>query len=229
MTVVEFLGVVASVGLGLLALAWLVLFAPEAAAVGHLQTGVVAFAVASVAAAAAFWYWRRTVERLSLGVAWLCRASVGRLSVRLRERLDPGRVEGGLARYYGRMDVLAADRRTIAAVLGFNFAGWAFSALPLYTSAVALDAEVSVVLALFLVPASGVVTVLPLPGGLGGVELALVGVLAAVGGLALPLAAAVVFLYRICTYWFVLALGAATMAFSATSLADLRVGGDGAK
>jgi len=224
MTVVEFLGVAASVSLGLLSLGWLLLFAPPLPAVGSVRLAVITFAVVAAGAAGAFWYLRTAVERVFLSVTRLLRASVGRLSGRLYRTLDPGRAGTGLARYYRTMDAVVDDRRLVVAVFGFNFLGWVFASLSLYTSALALGVELSVVLALFLIPASGVVTVIPLPGGLGGVEVALVGVLAAFGDLPLALAAAVVVLYRLCSYWFILLLGAVTSAYSAVSFADLGIG-----
>jgi len=76
-------------------------------------------------------------------------------------------------------------------------------------------------LVVFLVPASHLVAVLPLPGGLGGVELVLAGVLAVVLGIDVILAATVTLLYRLWAYWFVLLAGAVASLYAATPVRSL--------
>ncbi|MDY6769730.1 MAG: lysylphosphatidylglycerol synthase domain-containing protein, partial [Candidatus Nanohaloarchaea archaeon] len=54
---------------------------------------------------------------------------------------------------------------------------------------------------LIALPASMIAGYLPLPGGLGGIEVAMAGLLHAVAGAATPVASAAALLYRIFTYW----------------------------
>ena len=65
---------------------------------------------------------------------------------------------------------------------------------------------VSPALAVFLVPMAGLATWLPLPGGLGGVEVALAAGLVAATGVGVGAAAAVAILHRLCAYWAVVAV-----------------------
>ncbi|MDY6780367.1 MAG: lysylphosphatidylglycerol synthase domain-containing protein, partial [Halobacteria archaeon] len=54
---------------------------------------------------------------------------------------------------------------------------------------------------------------MPLPGGLGSVEITLAIVLASLTALSLTQASAVALLYRICVYWFVLVLGGLSLSY----------------
>lgn len=219
-TVAEFISVVASLALAAVAVPVLLVGAPTLAQlrVALLAVGLAAAAVA--AAAVAFWYRRRTVERTVRGTARILQRTVGVLSGRLRAWLAPARAGAGLAHFYDTVDALAAHPATLSRSFGLHLAGWIFSAVPLYTSALALDVRVSFALAFLLVPAGDLVTVLPLPGGLGGTEIALAALLAAVAGLALPRAAAVVLLYRLCSYWFLILVGGVASLFAAARVAD---------
>jgi uncharacterized protein (TIRG00374 family) len=91
----------------------------------------------------------------------------------------------------------------------------------LSASALALDAAVPFGVVLFAVPASLLVDVRPLPGGLGGVEFVLAGMLAALAGLDLGVAAAVTLRYRLCSYWFVVAVGDVAALYSSVPVWDL--------
>ncbi len=74
-------------------------------------------------------------------------------------------------------------------------------------SFLALDRHISILLPLFLIPASGVARVIPLPGGLGGVEVVLGGMIIGLTGLDAGTAGGVVLLYRLLSYWGILVLG----------------------
>jgi uncharacterized protein (TIRG00374 family) len=99
--------------------------------------------------------------------------------------------------------------------------GWLCLAVALSASALALDAAVPFGVVLFAVPASLLVDVRPLPGGLGGVEFVLAGMLAALAGLDLGVAAAVTLRYRLCSYWFVVAVGDVAALYSSVPVCDL--------
>jgi uncharacterized protein (TIRG00374 family) len=86
--------------------------------------------------------------------------------------------------------------------------GWVWFALPLYFAGLAVGEHIDPLIVLFIVPASTLAGLTPSPGGLGGVEAALVALLAALAGLSLPTAAAVAVLYRVASYVFGLAVGA---------------------
>lgn len=75
--------------------------------------------------------------------------------------------------------------------------------------------RVSLALVLLFVPTSDLVDLLPLPGGLGGVEMFMATLIAAPIGTGLALAAGVVLLYRLHSYWFLILVGAVASVYAA--------------
>ncbi|MUV58986.1 lysylphosphatidylglycerol synthase domain-containing protein, partial [Halogeometricum sp. CBA1124] len=86
----------------------------------------------------------------------------------------------------------------------------------LAVAAAALDVAVPFGAALFVAPASGLVGWSPLPGGSGGIEVAVTAGLAATAGVPVSAAAAVALLYRVCSYWVVVVVDAAAAGLLAT-------------
>jgi len=220
--VAEFLSLVASLVLGLLGVAVLLSSSASVPELRWLGVGVVVVGAALAALSFVVWFRRRHVTLGLTGVARLLGPRVGRISPALGERLRPERVDASLRRYYETFDAVVRDRRAVLYAFALSQVGWVLFTLPLYTSALALGVRVPIALVLFLVPATGLAAVVPLPGGLGGVEVALAGLLAVLAGFDLPTAGAVVILFRLCSFWFfVLACGiAASMA--AVNVGELR-------
>lgn len=162
-------------------------------------------------------YRRRAVGLAVHGLARLCRLTLGRLSARVAHATAPQRVGGALVRYYHTLDTVAGDRRALSIATGFVLLGWICFAVPLYAAAVAIGVTFPLVAALFLVPASGIATMVPLPGGLGGYEVVLTGAIVALVGAEAAAAAAVVLLYRLCSYWFLLLVGGLATAHASTA------------
>lgn len=214
-TVGEALALAGSVSLAVLGAAGV---AASASAVDYrvLAASVLLAAGTLLAAVAVVLYRRRWVARLVHGLARLLAGTVGRVSIRVRRVSDAARVDAALDRYYGTLDSVAGDRQALAAAVGFTLVGWVCFALPLYTTALAIGVELPLFLAFFLVPASGLTTAFPLPGGLGGYEVALAGVLVVVVGAAPGAAAAAVLLYRLWSYWLLLLVCGVGTAFAAT-------------
>jgi len=205
--VAEVLNLVASFGLAFAGLAYLALATPVSPEMRSVQLGVVVAAVLLGSLVAVLWYRRGAVERAVGGVAFLLRSTVGRVSVRVRRATDRTAVTAGIDRYYATFAQVRGDRRRVALAGAFTLAGWVAFAVPLYASFLALDYHVPLALALFAVPVGGLATAFPLPGGLGGVEVALAAVLAVLTGVAVVELAAVVLLYRLASYWFMVLLG----------------------
>lgn len=225
-TVNQFLTQIASLVLALVGVAYLLAFAPHVPGLGLLRIGVPVVAVGLLASAAAFWTRRDAVAVVVRGVARLLQRTVGRLSARLEAALAPGRVGAELDRYYGTIDAVAGERRSILAAAGLVQVGWLLSAVPLYTGALALGVRLPVALVLFVAPVSGLAALVPLPGGLGGFEAVLAGILVVLTGLELASVAAIVVLYRLCSYWFVLLVGSVAVAYGATTVRELGAGSD---
>lgn len=219
--VADFLSLAASVLVAVVGLLYLLVGAPPSPTVRTLQAGVL-FAVGGLLAlAAVFRYRQSAVTHGVRGITRLVRRTAGRLSPRIDGALAPERVDAGLERFYETFDAVTGDRRALAEAFALVLAGWLLFAVPLYTSALAVGVRLPPALTLFLVPAAGVTTAVPLPGGLGGFELVLGGVLVALTAVPVPEAAAVVLLYRLCSFWFTLLVGGAVLAAGTDSLADL--------
>ncbi|ELZ20324.1 hypothetical protein C475_21162 [Halosimplex carlsbadense 2-9-1] len=222
-TVVELVNIAASMGLAGVGLG-VILLTSDGPITPLFAALLVGFAVAVVAlgGAALLVYSRRAlVERLVLRAAGAGRATVGRLSARARTALAAERVAATFGTYYAAFDRALADRAEVRRAAVFSLAGWALFLAPMYTSFRAIGEPVSYALVLFVVPVLSLVNVVPLPGGLGGFEVALAAVVVALVGLDLPAATAGVFLYRLSNYWFVVLLGGLAAGWVSTRLADV--------
>lgn len=106
--------------------------------------------------------------------------------------------------------------RTLAVVLVFDFLGQVAVSVALWAAAWALGVPVPLVGAMVAVPIARFGAVSPTPGGVGGVEIALAGTLAAVTGVTVVQASAAAILYRGVGFWTPMVPGgvaAATVAF----------------
>jgi uncharacterized protein (TIRG00374 family) len=102
---------------------------------------------------------------------------------------------------------IADDRWALAHALAYAYLGWIFFALPLYFAGLAIGADLTLLLVFFIVPASTLAGLVPSPGGLGGVEAALLVLLIGLGGLGQAPALAAALLYRVESYVFGLVAG----------------------
>lgn len=115
-------------------------------------------------------------------------------------------------RFLDAARTVGEDRTNAAAALAAACLGWAATAGTLYFSAGAIGADISVSAAAVVVTVSGVGSILPLPGGLGGVEVALVAALDLLAGVPTVPAAATTLLYRAMTFWLPLAVSGTGLA-----------------
>lgn len=208
----------ASVGLVLVAqrgggrLAWLVGIA------------VVVLATTLVSLALLVQFRRGALRRLVGLVALAGQATVGRVSGRAHAALSPGAITSRIDRFAGAIDAIADRPRTVATAFALHATGWTLAAGALSAALLALGRPDLVALAPLLVPTAGLIAMLPLPGGLGGVEVALTALLVEVGDIAAAVAAAAVLLYRLAAYWFVVAVGATALGVLAIGWAAERDG-----
>lgn len=147
-------------------------------------------------------------------VGWKRQGLVERLLVtvtkplaRRTDRIDSEDLCERLDEFYGHVDHIAASRGQLARTLVYAYVGWLFFAAPLYFAAQTLGHSISPLLVLFIVPASSLAGIVPTPGGVGGVEFALVGLLVALTNFSPELAASIALVYRVTSYWFGLAVG----------------------
>lgn len=212
-SVAELQMLVASMCLAVAGFGYTLVTIPATGTVRILGVATVIVVAAFATLALVVWYRRRFVERSLLWIAWSLRVTVGRLFIRVHERISPGSISSGTERYYAMIGAVADDRRRTAIAFAWALAGWIAFTIPLVTSALALGVDLPVAVALFLAPAAGIAGLVPLPGGLGGAEIGLTGLLVAVGGLPAPLAAGITLLYRVCTFWFVVFAGGAISTY----------------
>jgi uncharacterized protein (TIRG00374 family) len=221
-TTFAFLNVVASLVLAVAGLAFLV--ATRRGPAGPLlRSTLVAVSVmtALVLALAYLAVYRRSVlESVLLRATTAIQRSVGRVSARVYAGLSRDRVRTMLDAFGESVDRLTSDRRRVAAAVVLSVAGWFFFLLPLYTSFRAIGSPVPFALVVFVVPVVTLFNVVPLPGGLGGFEVALAAVTAALGAVDLPTATAAVFLFRLSNYWFLVLLGGVAATSLSVTVAD---------
>jgi uncharacterized protein (TIRG00374 family) len=184
----------AAVGLGVL------LTRPSLpAATRPLAFGLFGMAVGVPALTGAGWFWRGRV-----------RSGILRLVAPIARRTSRFSVDGVADRIddlYAAFGRVAQDPRALVKAVGFAYVGWVFFAFPLYCAGQALGVAVSPLTVLFVVPASTLAGMVPTPGGLGGVEAALVALLVAVAIESAAVALAVALVYRVVSYWFALGVG----------------------
>lgn len=164
-----------------------------------LAQGLLVMAVGVPAIVAAGWRYR---ERVHGGVLRLV-APVARATDRISVEGVGGRIDDLFAAF----DRIARDRVALVKALTFAYLGWVFFAFPLYFAGQTLGVPVDLLLVLFIVPASTLAGLTPSPGGLGGVEFALVALLVALTPVGTAAALAVALVYRVMSYWFALLVG----------------------
>ncbi|QLH81781.1 lysylphosphatidylglycerol synthase transmembrane domain-containing protein [Halosimplex pelagicum] len=221
-SVFAFLNVVASLVLAVAGLALLV--ATRRGPTGPLLRTVLVAMVAVTAVVLVLTYLavyrRETLEAVALRVAAGLRRTVGRVSARADAALAPERVSDAVAQFGGAVGDLAGDRRGVATTVALAVVGWLCFLLPLYTSFLAIGEPIPYALVVFVVPVVTLLNVVPLPGGLGGFEVALAGVTAALAPVGLPTATAAVFLFRLSNYWFIVLLGGLAAASLSVRVSD---------
>ena len=164
-----------------------------------LVIGLAAIAVGVPLIVLVGWYRRDLIEGAIVGATGPVVRRTDRVTAAgVRERVDG---------FYDQLGRIAAEPRELLVAVTFSFVGWVFFALPLYFAALALSLPLDPLLVIFLVPASSLAGITPTPGGLGGVETALVALVVALTPIAAGPAAALAIAYRATSYWFALAVG----------------------
>ena len=147
-------------------------------------------------------------------LVWRVRDRVTRLIARVLDPLaarvgflDAEGVEERVARFFSLIGDLGERRSWALETIAFAYVGWVFFALPLWLAGRAMGVALPLQLVAFIVPASSMASLVPTPGGLGGVEAAVTGLLVTLAGVPTPTAAAIALLYRVASFWFVLPVG----------------------
>jgi uncharacterized protein (TIRG00374 family) len=167
---------------------------------------VFGFAAVALVVFALLWRYRTAVtDRVASTVAtvpgWFRRGPLGSVSVSEADIAD--RMRG----FFESLELIASDRRGVAVALSLSTAGWVFQAGALVTAFGALGYTLPLDVALFAIPLSNLAGATPLPGGLGGIEAALVALLAPTTGIDAAIVTAAVLLFRVAVYWIPVAVG----------------------
>jgi uncharacterized protein (TIRG00374 family) len=184
---------------GLVGLGYLAATAGISESTEELAAALVGLAVGIPVAVVALWRHREAVQRGVLRV-------VGPVA-RRTPRISADELRGRIERLYASVERITGSRRALLAAVAFAYVGWVFFALPLYLSGLALSLPVPPLVVAFLVPASVIAGSTPTPGGLAAIEGTLVVLLGALTALTAPEALAVTTVYRLTSYWFVVAVG----------------------
>jgi uncharacterized protein (TIRG00374 family) len=127
--------------------------------------------------------------------------------VRRTPRVDLASVRARIDRLVSSLEVIAGARRPLAVAVGFAYVGWVLFTLPLYFAGLALGFPLPLLLVAFLVPVTVIAGSSPTPGGLAAIEGTLVVLLVALTALSAGEALAVTTVYRLASYWLVVAVG----------------------
>ena len=181
--------------------AGLLVGAVAALAVGTGGTGAALLApaaVALVAALAAAWRWR---DRLVPPVAGLFTPPTRAVAALLPgvERPSRAGVRGRVEGFVAAVERIATPR-TLVVVFALGALGQLAVAGTLWLSLLAVGMRTPLATAVVAVPLSRLGAVVPTPGGVGGVDLALGALVVVLAGAATPLAAAAVLVYRAVSY-----------------------------
>lgn len=220
-SVAEFLNAVASSGVAIVGILLLATVGPATPYVGWLALGAVLVSVGAALAATLLWYRRETVERVVHSVASKLATVVDRLADRERGPLSPDAVEAAIAGYYRSLSTVSDRRRAVTVSLSYSVLAWAALVTSLYACGLAIGYRVPIPVAMLVVPIGGYATVLPLPGGLGGYEFGVASALAILGGMDVVAAVAVTLLFRLCSFWLVIGLGAVAATALSVDIRDL--------
>lgn len=201
MSLGEVVNLLTSLSLALVGIAGVALFVPSSPVQQTVTLSLFALLVVLGAVSALVWRRQDLLRRSLAGLAFLGRATVGRVSARASSWLARDRIVTGADRFVETLSGAGDQRSTMLAVSLLSIAGWLGFVVSLLASMASVGHPVPVAVAAFLVPASGLVGVLPMPGGLGGVEVAMAAALVSLAGVPLAAALAGTLVYRLCTYW----------------------------
>lgn len=153
---------------------------------------------------------------LALGLAWRFRWSLVEMASRL-VAATAGRLVSGdgldldvhdrAKRFFGHVEQIATSPDRLAAILLLSLAGWVLQGVALSVAFAAVGQSVQFAVVLFAVPLGNLAGAAPLPGGLGGIEAAFVGILVPVTGIGAATVTAAVLIYRGVIYWLPVVLG----------------------
>jgi uncharacterized protein (TIRG00374 family) len=118
-------------------------------------------------------------------------------------------LETRVGHFFDSIERVATNRRGLTLALTASTVGWMFQMVALWLAFLAIGSPVPFAILLFVVPVGAIAGVTPLPGGAGGIEAVLVGLLSSLPGAAVgwETALAAVVLFRGAIYWVPVVIG----------------------
>jgi conserved hypothetical protein len=200
---------VPSVGLALIGVGYLAITTTLGRALSTVAVGIVGVGAVVVLGGVTVWQVRRRAADRVAG--FLARGI--RQIVRLLPRGDPPGASAITTRVHGFVDAveqIGTHPRRLGVTLGFSALGWGFQMVALWVALRAVGAPVSLAIPVVVVPLGAIAGATPLPGGVGGIEAALVALLvAAPVGVSQAAALGAVVLFRGAVYWLPTLVGGA--------------------
>jgi uncharacterized protein (TIRG00374 family) len=172
---------------------------------------ILALALAVPVVAYLGWQNRHRVSALVVAVVVPAGRALGRVVPRVQPP-DEAQIRRRVEGFFAALERVGGDHHQLALALSFSALGWLLLSVSLWLSLGALGHWVPFAAALFIVPLGSVASVTPLPGGLGGVEAALVLLIVPITGVDAQTAAAAALLHRGATYWLPVLLGGSATA-----------------
>ena len=172
-------------------------------------SGIVAgLAIVVPGAAYLSWRYRNMVKRMSKDVI---APLIYRLSTVIPgvSAFDESSIHTRMTGFFGAIGRIATNRRGIILSLIASTIGWVFQMVALWIAFLAIGVSIPFSVMLFVVPMGALASITPLPGGAGGVETALVTILAGLPNVAIELetALAAVVIFRSAVYWIPILIG----------------------
>jgi uncharacterized protein (TIRG00374 family) len=125
------------------------------------------------------WRYRYELEAVVVRVVTPIVRTIGRVVPR-KQPPSAGDIEERIERFFGAIDRVASDRRTLLEAITFSAVGWVALCASLWLSLIALGYRVPFAVVLVVVPMGAIASITPLPGGLGGIETVQVALLVSV-------------------------------------------------
>lgn len=157
------------------------------------------------------WQYRYRLQHAAVAVVTPVVRTIRHTLLR-RQPLERAAIERRIEGFFTAIERVGSTPRKLALALGLSSLGWIAQAACLWLSLFALNHTVSPTVVLIAIPIGAIAGVTPLPGGLGGVDLVLIGVISGLVTISQPTIAAAVLIHRGAIYLFPTIVGGGVTA-----------------
>lgn len=136
---------------------------------------------------------------------------VGRVPIDRFDGVEEADIVDRMTRFFGLVERVAVNRRRLALTICLSTLGWLLQGAALTAAFAAVGYTVPAYVTLFVIPLGNMAGATPLPGGLGGIEAAFVGLLVSTTGIPAASITAAVLIFRTVVYWLPVLIGGGSM------------------